>query len=181
MQQVSLEHLDRIENKTETVHARFVLGSDGAHSWVRRRLGINMEGDSTGAPTSQVPCFSNSVFSCNQSADSVWGVIDMVPDTDFPDVRAVSFVHSHVGALMLVPREHDQVRLYIQQQTANSAVIDPATGRVDKDRTSPDEILAQARKILSPYQLEVKNGKMPWWTVYIGTAPNHCRGVFPCS
>lgn len=28
--QVAIEHLDRDENKTEVVHAKFVIGSDGA-------------------------------------------------------------------------------------------------------------------------------------------------------
>ncbi|EJF56268.1 hypothetical protein DICSQDRAFT_113295 [Dichomitus squalens LYAD-421 SS1] len=142
---VTLDRLDRKEDNTEIVHAKFVLGSDGAHSWVRRMLGINMEGDST---------------------DSIWGVVDMVPDTNFPDIRAQSFVHSHDGTLFIIPRERDQVRLYVQQG-ADSDVIDPITGRVDKNRTSPKKILAQARKILSPYRIEVKDDKVPWWTVYV--------------
>ena len=33
----------------ETVHARFVVGTDGAHSWVRKTLGIGMDGEQTGA------------------------------------------------------------------------------------------------------------------------------------
>jgi 2-polyprenyl-6-methoxyphenol hydroxylase-like FAD-dependent oxidoreductase len=33
--------------KRETVFARYVIGADGAHSWTRRTLGINMEGDQT--------------------------------------------------------------------------------------------------------------------------------------
>ncbi len=61
-----LEHFDREEDKTEIVHAKFILGSDGecrgshsahfesytsagAHSWVRKTLGIEMEGDVSGA------------------------------------------------------------------------------------------------------------------------------------
>ena len=33
----------------ETVHAKFVVGTDGAHSWVRKTLGIGMDGEQTGA------------------------------------------------------------------------------------------------------------------------------------
>lgn len=36
------------------IHCKYVLGCDGAHSWVRKQLGISMEGDQT---------------------DHVWGVI----------------------------------------------------------------------------------------------------------
>ena len=36
-------------NDTETVHAKFVVGADGAHSWVRKTLGISMDGEQTGA------------------------------------------------------------------------------------------------------------------------------------
>ena len=50
---VTLKHLDCEEDGAEVVHAKFVLGSDGAHSWVRRTLGIKMDGDSTGDPSSR--------------------------------------------------------------------------------------------------------------------------------
>ena len=43
-----LQHLDKTENDREVVHARFVLGTDGAHSWVRKAMGIRMEGGHTG-------------------------------------------------------------------------------------------------------------------------------------
>jgi 2-polyprenyl-6-methoxyphenol hydroxylase-like FAD-dependent oxidoreductase len=41
-------------------------GSDGAHSNVRKSLGYKVIGDST---------------------DSVWGVMDIYPRTNFPDIR----------------------------------------------------------------------------------------------
>lgn len=31
----------------ETVHAKYIIGCDGGHSWTRRNLGISMEGDQT--------------------------------------------------------------------------------------------------------------------------------------
>jgi 2-polyprenyl-6-methoxyphenol hydroxylase-like FAD-dependent oxidoreductase len=51
--QVVLRHLDRDSgdgDDTETVRAKFVVGADGAHSWVRKSLGISMDGEQTGAP-----------------------------------------------------------------------------------------------------------------------------------
>ena len=76
-------------------------------------------------------------------------------------------MHSQHGTVFTIPREHDQVRVYIQQD-ADADVFDPATGRVDKNRTNPEKILAQARKILKPYQLDAKDGNITWWTVYVG-------------
>jgi phenol 2-monooxygenase len=63
----------------------------------------------------------------------------MVPDTDFPDIRNKSLVHSNHGSALLVPREKDRVRIYMQLEDKD--IINPATGRVDKERMGPDELL----------------------------------------
>jgi hypothetical protein len=52
----------RTTNSTETIRAKYVIGCDGAHSWTRRQLGINMEGKQT---------------------EFIWGVLDIIPVTDF--------------------------------------------------------------------------------------------------
>ena len=96
----------------------------------------------------------------------MWGVLDFVPETNYPDFRVHSFAQSHEGTIMFIPREGDLLRLYIQQGP-DSDIIDPATGRADKSRTSPAKILAQAQKILKPYRMEIKDGEVDWWTVYV--------------
>ena len=62
---MTLKHLEDQEGSEELVYAKFVIGSDGkqspqnatvnsqkscagAHSWVRKELGIEMDGDQTG-------------------------------------------------------------------------------------------------------------------------------------
>ena len=40
---------------------------------------------------------------------------------------------------MVIPREGDKVRLYIQ--LSDKQVVDPATGRVDRSRVSSDHLL----------------------------------------
>ncbi|KAI8996404.1 FAD binding domain-containing protein [Trametes punicea] len=140
-----LEHLEGQKN-SETVHAKFILGADGAHSWVRKALGIGAEGTVT---------------------SSIWGVVDILPDTDFPDVRNYAIVQSaHHGTLFTIPRERDLIRIYVQQ-SEDSDVIDPITGRADKNRSSPEQILAQARKIMHPYRMDVKDNGVEWWTIYV--------------
>jgi phenol 2-monooxygenase len=75
----------------------------------------------------------------SQSIDFIWGVLDMVPDTDFPDVRNKSLIHSNHGSCLVVPREADRVRIYMQ--LGDKDVINAETGRVDKDRIGPEQLL----------------------------------------
>ncbi|KAJ3002531.1 hypothetical protein NUW54_g5798 [Trametes sanguinea] len=139
--QVVVQHLDR--NDTEVIRAKFVLGSDGAHSWVRKAMNIEMEGD---------------------MSDFIWGVVDINPDTDYPDTRNLAVIHSPEGSALLIPREGDLLRLYVQ--LADADVIDPQTGRLDKARTSPQKVLEMAKRILRPYRME-PIGEIRWWTTYI--------------
>lgn len=46
----------------DVVEAKYLLGCDGAHSWVRKQLGLKLEG---------------------ASRDVCWGVLDAFPVTDF--------------------------------------------------------------------------------------------------
>ena len=48
--------------EVRSVRCKYLIGADGAHSVVRRTLGIGMEGD---------------------TLDDIWGFVDFVPDTDF--------------------------------------------------------------------------------------------------
>ncbi|KAG9105326.1 hypothetical protein FRC07_009385, partial [Ceratobasidium sp. 392] len=59
---------------SETVKAKYVLGCDGAHSWTRAQLGIDMVGD---------------------NSDDVWGLIDGYVDSDFPDLRTLAVLENN--------------------------------------------------------------------------------------
>ncbi|KAI6106478.1 hypothetical protein EV401DRAFT_2060314 [Pisolithus croceorrhizus] len=137
---VTLVRLDAAADaaKLEVIHAKWVVGADGkqpsrvlclrdcrngtspdwAHSWVRKAFGITMEGD--------------------QTSNIVWGVIDMVPDTDFPIIRHRASIHSTNGSLMIIPRESDKVRLYVE--LSGEDFMDSGTGRVSKSKSNPDKI-----------------------------------------
>lgn len=44
-----LKHLAKASgDDKEIVRAKFVVGADGAHSWVRKTLGFSMDGGQTG-------------------------------------------------------------------------------------------------------------------------------------
>ncbi|TFY73653.1 hypothetical protein EWM64_g10358, partial [Hericium alpestre] len=99
--------------------------------------------------------------------DFIWGVLDMIPsaETNFPDVRNRTAVHSNNGSCMIIPREGDKIRLYLQ--LTNSDIRDPATGRVDMNRFGPDKLMEVAKASFQPYTMATTPDKIDWWTVYI--------------
>lgn len=74
-----------------------------------------------------------------EQTDYVWGVVDMIPDTDFPDVRNRCAIHSNYGSCMVIPREGDKVRFYIQLESGEA--VNATSGRVDMDQMGPEKLL----------------------------------------
>lgn len=77
----------------------------------------------------------------------------------------MSLVQSHRGSALLIPRERDLFRLYIQLEDTD--VVDPETARLDKTRMSPQKIMEKAQEILRPFRINAI-GDIDWWTVYVG-------------
>ena len=137
---VRLERLDPgHEGEKETVSARFVVGCDGAHSAVRRALGLALHGD---------------------SANQAWGVMDVLAVTDFPDIRLKAAIQSaHDGSALIIPREGGYLfRIYIELDKLAE------NERVASLHITPERLVAAARRILHPYSLDVK--EVAWWSVY---------------
>lgn len=141
----------------EIVKAKYVIGCDGAHSWVRKQLGIEMEGEHTDyiwfvcPPAKYVPIMS--------AKAGFRGVLDIVPITDFPDIRKRCAIHSaSSGSVMIIPRENKLTRIYCQLQKTSHGK------RIDSKSISPELILSHAQKILAPYKLEYKHCN--WYTAY---------------
>ncbi|KAJ9115387.1 hypothetical protein QFC22_005142 [Naganishia vaughanmartiniae] len=127
------------ESKIEVVKAKYVIGCDGAHSWTRRTLGIRMEGEQT---------------------NYVWGVLDMIPLTNFPDIRKRCAIHSaKSGSVMVIPQERNLVRLYIQlpQRVKQGEYL-------DRSKITADTILKTAQAVFRPYTLEASH--IEWFTGY---------------
>lgn len=128
--------------RTETVKAKYMLGADGAHSWTRNQLGYKLEGEST---------------------DYIWGVLDIIPITDFPDIRMRCAIHSESsGSVMVIPRENKLVRLYIQLTTTNQD--SQGAQKFDRSQITPETIIASAQRIMQPYKIEYRY--LDWWTAY---------------
>ena len=74
-----------------------------------------------------------------EQTEYIWGVIDFTPETDFPDIRNKCVIHSNNGTCMVIPREGDKIRLYIQLDSKNGA--DTSTmKRFDKSQMSPHQL-----------------------------------------
>ena len=116
----------------------------GAHSWVRKTFNIDMEGEQTSTRPSFLP------LPTNTPVDFIWGVIDTVPTTDFPDIRRKTAIHSaSEGSLLIIPREGDfLVRMYIELDKLN------VHERVSERNITLDQLIAAAGRILRPYTLE---------------------------
>ena len=112
-----------LKNGQERIYkAQYVFGADGAHSKVRKALGIQMLGDTT---------------------NRVWGVVDTYPRTSFPDIRKKCFLSSQAGSIVVIPREGGSlVRFYIElpPETHAKDVSLEGLERVAKEVFSPYEM-----------------------------------------
>lgn len=137
---VTLEHTaGERAGEQFVVHAKYVVGCDGAHSQVRRSIGAVPVGD---------------------KANHAWGVLDVLAVTDFPDVRTKCAIQSaDGGSILLIPREGGfLVRWYVDL----GEVPEEDNGGI---RQVPIEaIIARANEIIAPYALDVLD--VPWHSVY---------------
>ncbi|MGP5071049.1 FAD-binding monooxygenase [Arthrobacter rhombi] len=127
------------EGSQKIVHAKYVIGCDGARSKVRSAIGCTMAGD---------------------KANHAWGVMDVLAKTDFPDIRTKCAIQSHDGgSILLIPREGGHLfRMYVDL----GVVPEDDHGKVRT--TSIEEVISKANDILHPYTLDVRH--VAWNSVY---------------
>lgn len=88
------------------------------------------------------------------STDSVWGVMDVYPVTDFPDIRKKAVIRSVAGSLLIIPREGGSlVRLYIELPH----------GTIPKE-VRLEHLQETAKRIFAPYTIRVV--ETFWWSAY---------------
>ncbi|KAL4772700.1 FAD binding domain-containing protein [Aspergillus nidulans var. acristatus] len=143
------------EKEKRTIRSKYLVGADGAHSIVRRCMGLSLEGE---------------------SLDHIWGVVDLVVDTDFPDIRRRTAIHSPAGSVMIIPRERIATgdyltRLYVQVPEIE---IEAGDDRRAKDAAKArragvtlESIFQQAAEAFKPYYIRPKeDGAVDWWAAY---------------
>ena len=100
---------------------------------MRKSLGYKMVGDST---------------------DAVFGVMDIHPRTNFPDIRKKATLRSDAGVILIIPREERTlVRFYIELGHGTAA----------KDVKLRD-LHETARRIFHPYEIDFV--VTTWWSAY---------------
>lgn len=132
-------HLRRENGEDFTVKARYIVGCDGARSIIRRHMGHELKGE---------------------ASRQLWGVMDVLAVTDFPDIRLKAAIQSaDAGSILIIPREGGyMLRMYIE--------LDELQGdeRAADRNLSADMLIEKARAILSPFSFEVR--EVAWWSAY---------------
>ena len=127
------------DGTSEMIHARYVVGCDGARSTVRTSMGHELKGE---------------------AARQLWGVMDVLAVTDFPDIRLKAAIQSaDHGSLLIIPREGGYlVRMYIELDALHGEE------RASDRGVTAEMLIDKARDILAPYTLDVK--EVAWWSAY---------------
>jgi phenol 2-monooxygenase len=145
-----------------TIRTKHLVGADGAHSTVRRSMDLKLEGE---------------------SSDFIWGVVDFVAETDFPDIRRRCAIHSDNGSVMVIPRETTATgeyltRLYVHVQEEAKPESDIASeegvkgeskseAKARREKITVESIFAQAQEVLKPYKIKPKRADaIDWWAAY---------------
>lgn len=151
-------------SEARIVKAKYIIGADGAHSVVRKSLGIKMEGEAT---------------------DDLYGVVDIVADTNFPDIRKISDVDDGKGRMLIIPREETEAgwltRFYVpfSHSVASAEVGEEGVETSQWDAAEKEErearmigltqekTIEKVAEMLKPYRFKMKEGtEVEWFTKY---------------
>ncbi|KAJ2985296.1 hypothetical protein NUW58_g4738 [Xylaria curta] len=110
--------------ETQAVQAKFLIGSDGATSMIRKGLGIPFDGVSTGI---------------------YWGIMDCLYVTDYPHAWVFG-LYTQLDLSMTGP--------LAASRQAKDPTFNEAGGKIDVHSITPEEVLEQANRIFSPYKLK---------------------------
>ncbi|KAH7379142.1 FAD binding domain-containing protein [Phaeosphaeria sp. MPI-PUGE-AT-0046c] len=131
--------LTDVNRSKQSFYTRYVVGCDGAHSKVRKCI--------PGATP------------VGASSDAVWGVLDGVLDTDFPDIWSKVVVQSEtLGSVLMIPRERGLTRLYVELRPGSTEAVEAG------EQTAQEFVQVRAQAIMRPFRLNWKN--VEWFGRY---------------
>jgi phenol 2-monooxygenase len=145
-----------------TIRTKHLVGADGAHSLVRRSMDLKLQGE---------------------TSDFIWGVVDLIVDTDFPDIRRRCAIHSNDGSVMVIPRERIATgeyltRLYVHVQedvkpdsdiAAEEGIegVRKSEAKARREKITLESILEQAQEVFKPYYIKpISEDAVDWWAAY---------------
>lgn len=125
---VIAQYEDIVAGDKKSIATRFLVGTDGAHSKVRKSMpGVEAIGG---------------------GSEAIWGVLDGAIETQFPDLWSKVVVHSEeYGSVLCIPRERNMTRLYIELRSE-------AGEPVAKAQLTQEFVMERANQILSPFVLQ---------------------------
>ena len=130
--------LRRASGEEFQIRAKYVLGGDGARSQVRRSIGAQHSGT---------------------VGNHAWGVLDVLGNTDFPDIRTKAVITATTGSLLNIPREGG----YMFRNYVDLGPV-PEDDNHKVRETPLETIVERANQILHPYSIDVK--EIAWGSVY---------------
>ncbi|KIJ28567.1 hypothetical protein M422DRAFT_784549 [Sphaerobolus stellatus SS14] len=133
--------IQEIHNTSETIiTAKYVIGCDGARSWVRKAMGIEMKGDET-------------IFE--------WGVMDFTPVTNLPTFRAKTVIQSPLAPFIgYLPRPNRTARIYTLLGRTGSNII-----MKSEEGAETSDLIVKATKVgFLPYTMEYQD--ISWASIY---------------
>lgn len=110
----------------EIVHCKYLVGCDGAHSWVRKRLGLEDKSD---------------------RSSSLWGALDAVVDGELTTLGGMNIFPGDAGSIMCLTRERNLHRLYVPLGTSDTGT--------SKDSITLDKIVNIAKDWLKPLRWDL--------------------------
>lgn len=135
---IIVEYEDTTSGQTKYTTTQFLVGTDGAHSKVRKSMpGVEAEGRGT---------------------EAIWGVLDGVIMTDFPDLWSKVVIHSETdGSVLCIPREKNLTRLYIELRSENGEPV-------SKAKLTQESVMQRANQIMAPYSVLWES--VEWFGLY---------------
>jgi len=120
-------HKSGLPGISTSVKTQYLVGCDGAHSRVRKSMpGVEAVGG---------------------GSEAIWGVLDGVVETEFPDLWSKVVIHSEEhGSVLCIPRERNMTRLYIELRS-------DANEPISKAQLTQEFVTQRANQIMSPFKL----------------------------
>ncbi|CEI95367.1 hypothetical protein RMCBS344292_09556 [Rhizopus microsporus] len=127
---------------SEEVKCKYILGCDGAHSDIRRQLGISNEGETT---------------------ETHAGVLDALIRTNFASRKEVCIVQSdHAKTISMFPRENGLTRIFVHFAENEH---EQRKEQYNRNKIQVEDIQREAKRTLLPHRIEFLG--VLYWSVYV--------------